>query len=410
MFYAPIIERQHASARDSDDADSQHSPIRILHSVGHLSRGGIENWLFQMVSHMDRSRFEHHVLVRTKAEEPFTRAFLDAGIPVIPIVSVKSPHTFYREFSLVLREHGPYDVLHAHGFSFLTIQALLFAKLQGIRVRMLHGHNDLRPKLAHARALYKAYVSVSLWAIQRLANAGAACSSMAAEWTFGPKWKTRKPPVELMIGIDLDPCFQPHDPDLRSRLGIPPDRFVIAQIGRYSPAKNHGFTVEIAAELARRKLPFHMLLIGAGAGRPGIKQRIIDAGLEDYCTWLSDSEEVPAILRSVVDLQILPSIHEGLGLVLVEAQAAGAPSLVSDTVTREGVIDPDLVQFLPIDRGSGVWADAIVQQLHSTVRPQIDAAHKQLMLASRFNIQRNVTQLSRIYQDLVRTHKKAKGN
>src|SRR5260370_35226714 len=84
-------------------------PIRILHSVGHLSRGGIENWLYQLASRMDRSRFQHHVLVRTEEEEPFTRAFQEAGIPVIPCLRLTSPLAFRRNFHDVLDRHVPFD-------------------------------------------------------------------------------------------------------------------------------------------------------------------------------------------------------------------------------------------------------------------------------------------------------------
>src|SRR6266568_8743554 len=378
------------------------APIRVLRSVGHLSRGGIENWLFQLASRMDRSRFEHHVLVRTDKEEAFTRAFREAGIPVIPCLGVKSPLEFYRNFKQVLRDHGPYDVLHAHGFSFLTTQALLFAKLQGIRVRILHGHNDLKPRLAHASLTYKSYAGLNLMAIRKLANCGIACGFSAAEWTFGNKWKSRKPPVDLIIGIDLEPCFGPADPELHIRLNLPSDRFIIAQIGRYGFAKNHVFTVEVARELNRRNVPFHLLLIGDGDLRPDIEKLMEVAGLRNRCTFVPDTDQVPKILRSAVDLQILPSLHEGLGLVLVEAQASGVPSLVSDAVTREGVIDKGLVRFLPIDEGPGVWADAIGDQLATSAKRTIDAQHRERMLASRFNIHNSVQQLSRIYEELVR--------
>ncbi len=378
------------------------APIRVLHSVGHLSRGGIENWLFQLASRMDRSRFEHHVLVRTDKEEAFTRAFREAGIPVIPCLGVKSPLQFYRNFKQIVRDYGPYEVLHAHGFSFLTTQALLFAKLQGIRVRILHGHNNLKPRLAQSSFAYKSYVALNLLAIRKLANRGIACGSSAAEWTFGNKWKSHQPSVDLIIGIDMERCFSRADPELRTRLHLPSDRLIIAQIGRYGMAKNHVFTVEIARELARRNFPFHLLLIGDGILRPNIEKLMEIAGLSNRCTFVPDTDQVPEILRSAVDLQILPSIHEGLGLVLVEAQASGVPSLVSDAVTREGVINKGLIRFLPIDEGPGVWADAIAEQLASGTKVAVDTQHRKRMLASRFNIQNSVQQLSRLYEDLVR--------
>src|SRR6266568_884070 len=377
---------------------STRRPIRILHSVGHLSRGGIENWLYQLASRMDRSRFLHHVLVRTEEEEPFTRAFQEAGIPVIPCLGLTSPLAFWRNFNDVLDEHGPFDVLHAHGFSLLTTQTLLYAKLRGIPMRIVHSHDDLRPKLARSGLLYRFYASTSLKIIRQLANAGIACGSQAAEWVFGNDWRRRKPPIALIIGIDMEPCFQPADPALRARYGIPPDRFVILQVGRFESQKNHEFTIQIARELARREVPFHLLLIGNGSLRQEMQRRMAKAGLKDRCTWISDTDQIPAILRSVVDLKILPSLHEGLPLVHIETQAAAIPILISNTVTREAVIDPELVDFLPIDRGPAVWSDRIIERLGDRTKHEITSAHRERLLASRFNIHQSLRELTEIYE------------
>lgn len=377
---------------------STRRPIRILHSVGHLFRGGIENWLYQLASRMDRNRFRHHVLVRTEEEEPFTRAFQEAGIPVIPCLGLTSPLAFRRNFNDILDKHGPFDVLHAHGFSLLTTQTLLYSKLRGIPMRIVHSHDDLRPKLARSGMLYRFYASTSLKLIRQLANAGIACGGQAAEWVFGRDWRQRTPPIALIIGIDMQPCFQPADPGLRARFGIPPDRFVILQVGRFEPQKNHEFTIQIARELARRDVPIHLLLIGNGSLRLEMQRKIDESGLKERCTWISDTDQIPAILRSVADLKILPSLHEGLPLVHIETQAAAIPILISDTVTREAVIDPGLVDFLPIDRGPAVWADRIMERLGDGTNHVITPAHREKLLASRFNIHWSLRDLADIYE------------
>jgi glycosyltransferase involved in cell wall biosynthesis len=401
--HIPTMMNPAESGRSQENADTWGlgRRIRVLHSVGHLQRGGIENWIYQTAVRMDPERFEHQVLVRTENEEPFTRAFREAGIRVIPCTGVGAPLSFYRNFKRVLRENGPYDVVHAHGFSFLTTQALLFAKLRGIRCRVLHAHNDLRPRLAHAGRLYRAYTAVNLSVIRGLSNKGLACGMRAAEWTFGKGWMSRTRGVDLVIGIDMEPFFESPDPDMRHRLLLPGGRFVLAQIARHSVAKNHRFTIEVLRELVQRNVPVHLLLIGDGELRAELERSVIDASLQDRCSWLIDTDQVPAIMRSAIDLQLLPSIHEGLGLVIVEAQAAGVCSLVSESVTREGVIDPKLVRFLPIDKGPGVWADAVAEQLARGLRRPVDAQHCERMRSSRFSITRNVEQLSRIYETLV---------
>src|SRR5438477_11490372 len=76
--------------------------IRVLHSVGHLLRGGIETWLYQMLQRMDAHRFEHHVLVRTDREEPFTAAFRQAGFRVLPCLNYTNPFKYRFNFRRVI--------------------------------------------------------------------------------------------------------------------------------------------------------------------------------------------------------------------------------------------------------------------------------------------------------------------
>lgn len=371
--------------------------IRVLHSVGHLDRGGIENWVFHMIRHMDRSRFEHHVLVRTGQEEPFTAQFRAAGIPVLPCPGVESPLKFARNFLRVLHNSGPYDVLHAHGFSFLTTQTLMLGRMAKLPLRILHSHDDLRSTLRQSSASYRAYAAVNLSVIRFFANAGLACGKQAAEWVFGGDWNQHALQPELMIGIDMEPCFQAPDPSMRRRLCIPENVPVLLQIGRFESQKNYTFTVEVADCLRVRRVPFHLVLVGSGSLRKDIQDRMSDRGLERHCTWIPASNELPLMMRSVADLALLPSLHEGLPLVHLESQAAALPMLISDHVTQEAAIAPSLLEFLPIDRGPQVWADRITARLQLPINRTIDSTHRERFLQSRFNMGRCVERLSDIY-------------
>jgi len=282
----------------------------------------------------------------------------------------------------------------------LTTQTLLFAKLMGVRCRILHAHNDLRPRLAQARWLYRVYTALNLWANRQLANKWLACGSRAAEWTFGEGWRSQKADVDMVIGIDMEPFFAKPDAEMRARLGLPSDRFILAQIARLAPAKNHVFTIGMLAELVRRRVPVHLMLIGDGELRERLEKTVADTGLSDYCTWVRDSGEVATILRSAVDLHLIPSLNEGIPLVLVEAQTAGVRTVAADTLPSDGVIDPGLVRFLPIDKGPQPWADAIGALLLEGSKEPLAAEHCERMLSSRFNIARNVEELSRIYERL----------
>jgi glycosyltransferase involved in cell wall biosynthesis len=181
----------------------------------------------------------------------------------------------------------------------------------------------------------------------------------------------------------------------------------MVQIGRFTVAKNHIFTVRVLDELVRRGCPVHLLLIGDGPLRPDVQRHVDAAGLADRCTWIVDADNVPAILASVADLKLLPSLHEGLGLAAVEAQAAGVPVLVSDTTPRECALANELIEFLPLTAGPDVWADRILARLSHT--PRLLNRHPALrerVLASRFHIARSVCRLTELYTELAENTKK----
>ena len=103
-------------------------PVRVLHSVGHLLRGGIEKWLYQTLPPQVSRHCEHHIMVRTKDEEAFTSAFRQAGIPVLACANFRNPIRYARDFKRLVRENGPYDILHVHGSSFSGLLTLALAR------------------------------------------------------------------------------------------------------------------------------------------------------------------------------------------------------------------------------------------------------------------------------------------
>lgn len=375
------------------------SRIRILHSVGHLERGGIETWLYQMVQRLDPARFDHHVLVWTEKDEPFTQQFREAGARVIPILNRSNPVYLVANLRKIVREHGPYDVLHTHGTHF---QGLVMAAggLVGLRTRLAHSHNDLRPVLRRSSVAYRAYAAAGYGAMRRLSAAGLGVSETAAECAFGPDWRKDPRWRLLYCGVDFEPLFRPADPALRARLGIPVGKKVIGHVGRYVPQKNHKLIVEMAAELARRGAAMHFLLIGDGPLRSAITQEIAERKLTEHFTFVPDTSEIPPYYVSAMDGFVFPSVHEGVGLAAVEAQAAGLPLVVSDTVPAEVIVNMANAQRVPLGASPAAWADALerMPSRDSTA----DAAFQKMFRESRFNIEQCAVKLAEHYEALVK--------
>jgi glycosyltransferase involved in cell wall biosynthesis len=108
-----------------------------------------------------------------------------------------------------------------------------------------------------------------------------------------------------------------------------------------------------------------------------------------------ERDDVPALMSGVFDVLLFPSLHEGLGLVLIEAQAAGLPSLIADRVPREADVVPDLIARLPLELPPEVWAERLSELLAAPRRGQADALAA--VEASDFNIATSVQRIARIY-------------
>ena len=108
-----------------------------------------------------------------------------------------------------------------------------------------------------------------------------------------------------------------------------------------------------------------------------------------------------AELLNTMDLMLLPSRHEGLPLVVMEWQASGLPSVLSDVITRECKLC-DLVQYLPLEAGAEAWAKAIAD-MPIPDREKACRMGQTALKAAGYDLEENAAHLKEMYQDLIRS-------
>jgi glycosyltransferase involved in cell wall biosynthesis len=227
---------------------------------------------------------------------------------------------------------------------------------------------------------------------------GFAASVLAAESMFGLDWETNSRCELLYYGVDCKPFEKPRDASLRALLGIPQDAFVIGHVGRFHEQKNHEFLVRVVEETAARSPTAHCLLIGDGPLRAEVEADIKGRNLQDRFTFVPDTTEPADYMTSVMDCFVFPSRYEGLGLVAVEAQAAGLPCIISERVPSEAIVDASLVKVLTLDDSAAEWAEATLA-LANRKSGSADAARRQVR-DSRFNLDHCVAALCARYMGL----------
>ena len=358
---------------------------RVLHCVGHLSRGGVEMGLFNLLTTPDAVRFEHHILVRTEQEEAFTEDFRKAGIRVIPCCGFRNPLQYARRLKRVVQQHGPYDILHVHGSSFSGLLTLALARWCGIRWRIVHSHNDVRPTMGEQTLLYRMYVRGVMAAYRALADSGFAASTLAAESMFGDDWQHDSRWELLYYGIDCGPFLRPKDTQLRHQLGVEDSAMVIGHVGRFHEQKNHAFLLDVVESAIALHPNVICLLIGDGPLREEIGGQVRSRGLDRHFRFVPDTKSVASYMTSAMDCFVFPSRYEGLGLVVVEAQAAGLPCVISDRIPREAIVDHSLVSVLPLESSPAVWAAEAFRSSYADRLSPLAAAVNRIE-NSRFNL------------------------
>lgn len=346
---------------------------------------------------IDRKVFAMDFLTQTTKPGHFDEEIRDLGSRIIPCLYPSSrPWTYAAQMRRVLRTMGPYQIVHSHVHHYNGF-VLRLANSGGVPVRIAHSHNDTSPVDAAANFSRRRYLALSKRWIAKFASFKIAASRQAALSLFGSpgmhnQWRV------LPYGVDFEP-FRPTiaAASVRAELRIPRGHFVIGHVGRFVEQKNHSFFVRIAEEIVRRDARVHFLLVGDGPLRPSIEQQVAALNLSGHFSFLGVRPDVPRLMLGGMDAFLFPSLHEGLGLVLVEAQAAGVPCVYSDRIPEEADIAGPLVHRISLEQSPSSWADAVLA-LRSQKKPLDKTVAFETVKNSVFNIETSLRGLEEVYR------------
>lgn len=333
--------------------------MRILHVVGKLDRGGAETWLVQVLRHIDPEKYQMDFLVHTTEAGAYDEEVRSLGARIIPCVGHTNPMRYARNFLQILRQYGPYDVVHSHVYHF-SGYVMLLAAMGGVPVRISHGHTARLMRQSARTWQRKAYDATMRYLVARFASAGIAVSQDSADAFFPRGWRNDRKWSVSYTGIDLSPFGQPVDRDeIRGELGIPLHAVVVGHVGRFVPEKNHSFFVEIAREFAQIEDRAFFLLVGDGRLRSVVESQVQSLGLQERFKFTGVRKDIPGLMMGAMDILLLPSRFEGLPLTVLEAQAAGLPCLISDVVTTECDLVSGLIERESLTVPAKAWAKRV---------------------------------------------------
>ncbi len=344
--------------------------MRILHVLGKLDRGGVETWLVQVLRHIDREKYQMDFLVHTTDPGAYDEEVRALGAQIIPCMSPSNPIKYAFNFQRVLREYGPYDVIHSHVHHY-SGYVLMLAAMAGVKGRIAHSHSDTRSTKTSKSADRRAYLTVMRAMIRAFATRGLAVSAEAGSDLFASQWRYRTDRWKVQhLGIDLSRFDTDVNAEkVRRALGIPPDALVIGHVGRFSEPKNHAFLVEIAREVVRMESRSFFLLVGDGPLRPAIEEKVRNYGLAKHFLFAGLRSDISILMKGAIDVLLFPSLYEGLPVTLLEAQAAGLRCLISNVISSEVDAVPELITRESLEHTPTQWASGLLELLSQQKHP-----------------------------------------
>lgn len=283
-----------------------------------------------------------------------------------------------------LIKKGRYQIVHVHGGSCILAVEMLAAKLAGVKIRISHSHNTASDFSAVNNILRPIFM--------RSYTDGFACGKEAGEWMFSGRQ------FDIIYnGIDLEKFAfdQEVRDEFRRQQGLE-NQFVVGHIGRFNIQKNHKKLISIYEELSKTRKDAILILIGDGELKEEIETAVKEKNLNVRFIGLTD--EIPQWLQAM-DIMLLPSLFEGLPVTAVEAQAAGLPCVLSNTISPMTKIT-DLVHFVELEASDVHWTEEILKIPLPDRTASINEI-QQSMREKHFDIRENCKEILAKYGDMI---------
>ena len=351
--------------------------VTVGEVIGDATHGGVRSVVVNYLTHMDLSGVEMHIF--TYGPSAMDSFFAEKGWQVHYLPNfIKFPFAC-RAFRKVLRERK-FDVIHSHLTS-LSVFPLRIAKQEGVEVRLCHAHSTTwkGEKTAPVKNFLKHFGS-------RYATKTLACSEHAANWMYGKKAKNA---LIIKNAITLsDFTFDEKErAAVREELGISEGTLLLGCVARLVYQKNIPLLLSVLAILSKER-DAHLLLVGSGKKQKSIEKRIKRLGLAER-VHLTGETDLPQRYYHAMDVFVLTSHYEGLGMVAIEAQANGLPCVLSDAVPREVGIG-ESVRFAPRK------AESFAKAIRETDLERKD--NLPALIAAGYDIEREAEKLSALYR------------
>ena len=369
-----------------------HQPIRILQAFVANDKGGLTGYICQNYRFIDKNKVQFDFLTFEDGKLDFEDEFISMGARFYHSSRPSHLISYAKSLKGILNQ-TEYAAVHFN-MSYANFIPIIIAHWLGAKKIIVHSHSTaIDDRRSVVRIIKTAIHKIGRNLMSYMADDYLACSSLAAQWMYPVSILQSKHYHMARNAIDVSKYnYNPHvRADVRQRLKISDDTFVIGHVGRFTYQKNHEFLINVFKEVHQKVKDSVLLLIGEGPDEGFIKQKVKELQLNDNVIFLGRRNDVPKLFQAM-DCFVLPSRFEGLPIVGIEAQAAGLPCLFSDVITTETSVSKNVV-FISLD-DMNHWISNILSISTEKRKP----CEKLCIDIAGYNIKKEIKEMESLYE------------
>ena len=304
------------------------------------------------------------------------------------------PFSYIRGMVRLFRtQRGSIDAVYCNVFNTLHILPALIARMMGLKV-IVHAHNNRIPS---RNVLYRMGCLIGKQLLRRCECLRLSNSDDSTAFIFGRDRIGKTHVIYNAIDIEQFRYNAPVREQIRKEWGVG-DKVVVGFSGRLLEQKNPLFAVRVFEQFHRLHPESVLVMAGEGTMRTEVEAWIEKNGLKT-CVLLTGKSGQMGRLYQGMDLFLLPSLFEGLGIVLIEAQCAGLPCLTTADTIPDLVDVPELIEREPLSSSPLQWAAHLEQLFQKRYKERSTYSHE--IAASRFNIQTEALRFAKLVQQYI---------
>lgn len=361
-------------------------PERIAQVIGKMDSGGVESFIMSYYRNIDRNKIQFDFIIDEDSTMFYKEEIEKLGGKIIIVPKYQKILKYIRELRKIFRESN-YKIVHTH-MNALNVFPLYAAKKENVKIRISHSHSTTN-KDEFLRNILKNVLKIFS---KKYPTHYCACSQFAGQWLFGKKDFTI---IRNAIDIEKFNYNKEVRDKIRKELKLE-NKLVIGHAGRFMQQKNHKFIIEIFHKYHEYNENSVLLLVGEGKLENTIKEQVKMLGLENNIIFLGARKDVNEIMQAM-DIFVFPSLYEGLGIALVEAQTAGLKCIASNYVPEEAILTQNVVS-LELDEKQ--WVDILKNMKISERKTQVEKIRN-----SGYEIKIESKKLEKYYLDLLKDNK-----